>query len=232
MKIIVILSGGLDSTVLLEKAVREEGADNVLALCFRYGQKHAKELECAHFQARKYGCSLREMNLEEVFAFDRSCSLLGHGDIPHQPYGDGPCSTKVPFRNGVMMAIATSVAESLGYDEVWIGAHEGDSEIVYPDCSYSFIQAFVLAAERGTRNSKGKGIEVRAPYIENGFTKTEIAMEALKHNVDYEHTWSCYEGGDKPCGTCGTCRQREEAFAQARELLNVRGFINPCVPHD
>lgn len=218
-RVLVILSGGLDSTTLLAKARANFDKDSVGALSFTYGQKHSKELECAKWQSEHYGVKHYMLDISNVFKFDEHCSLLGHGDVPHVSYEqaaeEGGCSTNVPFRNGVMLSIAVSVAEQLGYDSVWIGAHEDDSELVYPDCSKEFIRYMTCACKQGTTSH----VEVLAPFID--FTKADICTEALLLDVDLDHTWSCYEGGDEPCHVCGTCRQREEALATARQRLNA-----------
>lgn len=216
-RILVILSGGLDSTTLLAKAVHAVGKDNVGALTFTYGQKHKKELGCAEWQAVHYGVEHIIMDIEPIFMFDKHCSLLGHGDIPHQSYKEstGECSTNVPFRNGVMMAIAASIAEQEGYNKVWIGTHEDDSELVYPDCSKTFTDYMTKAIESGTKTH----VDVVAPFLFAGCTKEDICVEALTNYVDLDHTWSCYEGGDEPCHVCGTCRQREAALEAAKKRL-------------
>lgn len=114
-------------------------------------------------------------------------------------------STVVPFRNGVMLSIACAFAEDRGMDKVFIANHFGDHDI-YPDCTAAFIKGMNEAMVQGTYHH----VQVEAPYT--GLSKKEIVAIGTKLGVDYSHTWSCYKGGEKACGACGTCRERQEAF--------------------
>lgn len=217
MKILVLLSGGLDSATCLGLAVEEAGAGNVSALCTYYGQKHRKEIECARKIAAHYGVKLIEMDLEQVMKFS-NCSLLAHSTkkIKHGEYaeqtketGGKPVETYVPFRNGLFLSVAASVGLSIGAEEIWYGAHADDAAgSAYPDCSLEFVQAMRQAIETGS----GGGITIRAPFVE--VNKATIVKYGLRLGVPYELTWSCYEGGEKPCGKCGTCIDRAKAFAE------------------
>ena len=215
MKALVLFSGGVDSTTCLGIAVNKYGADEVLALSLYYGQKHSRELEAARKIAAGYGVKHKELDLALIFA-DSDCSLLSGSteDIPKESYAeqlkktDGkPVSTYVPFRNGLFLASAASIALSNGCTEIYYGAHSDDAAgNAYPDCSSDFNDAINRAIYLGS----GEELRVVAPFI--GMNKAQVIAEGLKLSVPYELTWSCYEGGDKPCGVCGTCRDRIAAF--------------------
>ena len=215
MKALVLFSGGVDSTTCLGIAVEKYGADEVLALSVYYGQKHSKELEAAQKIAAHYGVSLRTLDLALIFA-DSDCSLLKGSDdeIPKESYAEqlsktdgAPVSTYVPFRNGLFLASAASIALSNGCEVIYYGAHSDDAAgNAYPDCSADFNNAINTAIFLGSGNQ----LRVEAPFI--GLTKAQVVAKGLSLNVPYHLTWSCYEGGDKPCGVCGTCRDRLAAF--------------------
>lgn len=217
MKAVVLLSGGVDSTTCLAVAVEEYGAGEVLALNMFYGQKHDREMQAARDVAKHYGVELVEMNLAEIFQFS-DCSLLSHSSktVPHEEYaeqlketGGKPVSTYVPFRNGLMLSAAASVAASVGAETIFYGAHADDAAgNAYPDCSVSFTDAMSAAIDEGT----GGMVRIRAPFVE--MNKAGVVREGLRLGVPYELTWSCYEGGEKPCGKCGTCIDRAKAFKE------------------
>lgn len=216
MKALVLFSGGLDSTTCLALAVEKYGADEVLALSVSYGQKHTKEIEAAQAVAAYYGVKLMTLDLAAIFA-DSDCSLLKGStqEIPKESYAeqlsetDGkPVSTYVPFRNGLFLSSAASVALSNGCGVIFYGAHADDAAgNAYPDCSGDFNDAINRAIYLGS----GRQLRVEAPFI--GKTKADVVAEGLRLHAPYHLTWSCYEGGEKPCGCCGTCRDRAAAFA-------------------
>ena len=216
MKALVLFSGGLDSTVCLALAIEKYGAENVTALSIYYGQKHTKETDSAKAVAAHYGVQLRTLDLALIFA-DSDCTLLkgSSGDIPKETYAeqlsrtDGkPVSTYVPFRNGLFLSSAASIALSLGCGVIYYGAHSDDAAgNAYPDCSTEFNDAINSAIFIGS----GKQLRVEAPFVTK--TKADVVAEGIRLNVPFEMTWSCYEGGVKPCGLCGTCRDRAAAFA-------------------
>ncbi|MBQ3775968.1 MAG: 7-cyano-7-deazaguanine synthase QueC [Ruminobacter sp.] len=216
MKITVLLSGGLDSSTCLALAVSRYGSDNVSALCIHYGQKHDREINSARAVADYYKVNLTIMNLAEVFA-GSNCSLMKNSSeaIEHRSYaeqlrdigGAGMVSTYVPFRNGIMLSVAAGMAQIHGSSEVWYGAHLDDAAgRAYPDCSEEFVKHMGNAINEGT----GGEIKLYAPFINRN--KADIVKIGLELKVPYELTWSCYEGGEKPCGTCGTCIDRLNAF--------------------
>lgn len=217
MKTLVLFSGGLDSTVLLAKAVMSVGADNVIALNIYYGQKHAKEMESAKFQCEWYGVQLISVDLASVFSFDASCPLLEDSvaEMPEESYaeqlakigGQGTVITYVPFRNGLFLSYATTIALQLKVDTILYGAHADDAAgRAYPDCTPEFIFAMQNAILQGT----GKEVHLEAPFKD--MNKADIVRQGLKLGVDFSHTWSCYNGKDLPCGKCGTCIDRIHAF--------------------
>ena len=216
MKALVLFSGGLDSTTCLALAIEKYGKDEVLALSISYGQKHQKEIEAAQAVAAHYGVRLQTLDLAQIFA-DSDCSLLQGNDaeIPKESYADQlaetdgrPVSTYVPFRNGLFLSSAASIALSHGCEVIYYGAHSDDAAgNAYPDCSEEFNNAMNTAIFLGS----GKQLRIEAPFVSK--TKADVVAMGLKLNAPYRLTWSCYEGGDKPCGLCGTCRDRAAAFA-------------------
>ena len=203
MKAVLIYSGGLDSTTLLY-----EYRDRIaLAVTFDYGSKHnAREIACAVDHCKKLGIKHLVIPLGFIGQYFKSDLLQSGGDIPEGSYADENMkSTVVPFRNGIMLAVAAGLAESYGLDAVLLANHSGDHAI-YPDCRPEFIEAFDRAAEAGTYN----GVKVLSPYC--NITKRDIALRGRDLGVDYRETYSCYKGGEKHCGKCGTCVERKEAL--------------------
>lgn len=216
MKALVLSSGGVDSTTCLGMAVKEYGADQVVSLSISYGQKHEKEVKASDQVAEYYKVEHLHLDLEKIFAYS-DCSLLKHSEkaIKQESYDeqlkktDGkPVDTYVPFRNGLFLSTAASIALSKGCSVIYYGAHRDDAAgNAYPDCSKEFEDAMSEAVYQGS----GKMLRLEAPFI--GWTKAEIVKKGLELGVPYEFTWSCYEGMEKPCGVCGTCRDRAKAFA-------------------
>lgn len=216
MKALVLCSGGLDSTTCLALAVEAYGKDEVLALSVFYGQKHRKEIESAKAVAAYYGVQWQTLDLAQIFA-DSDCTLLQGSDseIPKESYaqqlaetGGKPVSTYVPFRNGLFLSSAASIALSHGCEVIYYGAHSDDAAgNAYPDCSEEFNNAMNTAIYLGS----GKQLRIEAPFVSKN--KAAVIAEGLRLNAPYHLTWSCYENGKKPCGLCGTCRDRAAAFA-------------------
>ena len=215
MKVMVLSSGGIDSTTCLAMAVEKYGHENVVALSISYGQKHEKEISSARAVADYYKVELIELDLSKMFEYS-DCSLLSHSDaeIPKESYAQQikessgkPVSTYVPFRNGLFLASAASIALSKDCSIIFYGAHSDDAAgNAYPDCSSAFNNAMNTAIYEGS----GKQLHIEAPFVE--MTKADVVKKGLELKVPYELTWSCYEGGDKPCGKCGTCIDRLKAF--------------------
>ena len=216
MKALVLFSGGLDSTVCLGLAVQKYGAGEVMALSVFYGQKHSREMEASEKAAAYYGVKRVTLDLGEIFK-GSSCTLLqgSQEEIPHEEYADqlaktggAPVNTYVPFRNGLFLSAAASVALSNGCSEVWYGAHADDSAgSAYPDTS----PAFNRAVSETVRLGSGGALRIVAPFIDR--PKAEVVRRGAEIGVPFELTWSCYEGKEKACGVCGTCRDRRRAFA-------------------
>ena len=203
---ILILSGGMDSTTLLYD-YQERIA---LAISFDYGSNHnAREIPFAKLHCQRLGIRHLVIPLDFMGRYFRSSLLSGADDIPEGHYADDNMkSTVVPFRNGIMLAIATGMAESNDLQYVMMANHGGDHTI-YPDCTPQFVDAFNGAAQAGTFVKVG----LRSPYT--NITKADIAAKGKALGIDYSKTWSCYKGGDHHCGCCGTCVERREAFAAA-----------------
>ena len=217
MKALVLFSGGLDSSVCLGLAVKEYGAGEVLALSIYYGQKHKKEMEASEKVAAFYGVKRITLDLGEIFR-DSSCTLLEGAaeEIPHEEYAEqlsktagAPVSTYVPFRNGLFLSSAAAVALSNGCEVIYYGAHADDAAgSAYPDTSAAFNKAISDAIFIGS----GNALTVRAPFIDK--SKAEVVAAGKEIGVPFELTWSCYEGNEKACGVCGTCRDRIRAFRE------------------
>lgn len=214
---LVLTSGGVDSTTALALAIERYGQAHVVALSISYGQKHAKELEAAKAIAAYYGVEQRFLDLGLIFK-DSNCALLQQSEaaIPEASYaeqiaatgGETPVSTYVPFRNGLFLAVAASIALENDCDVIYYGAHADDAAgFAYPDCSPAFNSAMDQAIYEGS----GHQLRIEAPFVNK--TKVDIVAQGLALGVPYELTWSCYEGGEKPCGKCGTCLDRAAAFA-------------------
>lgn len=214
-KALVLSSGGVDSTTLLAVACDRYGKDNVVALSIFYGQKHKKELEASEKTAEFYGVEHIMLDLSAIFSYS-DCSLLegSKAQIPHEEYaeqlkktGGAPVSTYVPFRNGLFLSAAASVALSKGCSVLMYGAHSDDAAgNAYPDCSVEFVNAMNAAVSEGS----GRQLRIDAPFA--GMNKASVVAWGKRLGVPYELTWSCYEGGEQPCRVCGTCRDRRAAF--------------------
>lgn len=203
MKAVLVYSGGLDSTTLLY-----EYRDSIaLAVSFDYGSKHnAREIAYAAENCKRVGVKHLVIPLGFIGQYFKSDLLLSGGEIPEGSYADDNMhSTVVPFRNGIMLAVAAGLAESYGLDTVMLANHSGDHAI-YPDCRPEFVEAMDAAVKAGTY----EGIRVVSPYCD--ITKRDIALRGNALGIDYSLTYSCYKGGEKHCGKCGTCVERKEAL--------------------
>lgn len=200
---LILLSGGLDSTTLLY-SMKDRIA---LAVFFDYGSNHnQREFAMARNNCLELGIELIAIPLDFMGKYFKSSLLSGAEDIPEGNYDDENMkSTVVPFRNGIMLSIACGLAESNGLKRVMIANHAGDHAI-YPDCREEFVNAMSAAMRAGTYD----GIEICAPFT--NMTKTDIVREGAALGIDYAMTYSCYKGGEKHCGKCGTCMERKEAF--------------------
>lgn len=203
---VIIISGGMDSTTLLYD-MKERIA---LGISFDYGSNHnEREISFAQLHCDRLGIKHIVIRLGFMHEYFKSSLLEGADAIPEGHYADDNMkSTVVPFRNGIMLAIAAGIAESNGLKYVMMANHGGDHAI-YPDCRPEFVKAMSAATKAGTY----PGIEVLAPYTD--LTKTDIARRGKQLGIDYAETWSCYKGGERHCGKCGTCVERREALRDA-----------------
>lgn len=221
MKALVLSSGGIDSTTCIGIAVDKYGKDNVITASLYYGQKHDKELECARKIADYYKVKHIEEDISNIMKYASNvCSLIKGGkDIQHSSYEtqvkaneEGRVETYVPFRNGLLLSIATAYADSLFPNEkveIFYGAHADDAAgSAYADCSPEFADAMNKAINIGTY----KRISINSPLI--NMNKSQVVATGLKLKVPYNLTWSCYEGKEKQCGKCGTCIDRKKAFEE------------------
>ena len=208
MNVVVLCSGGMDSVTALYWAHAHHTV--VAALSFDYGAKHnSREIPFAREHALSLGIRHEVVELPFVNRLFSSALLTGGAEIPEGHYeAENMKQTVVPFRNAVMLSIATGFAESATAEGLVIAAHGGDHAI-YPDCREDFMQAMGEAMRLGTY----AGVKLLRPFI--SMTKGQIAAEAKRLAVDLGRTWSCYKGGQVHCGKCGTCVERREAFALA-----------------
>lgn len=207
-KVIVLLSGGMDSVTALYHAAKNY--ELVGGISFDYGSKHNhKEIPFAKLHCQKLGVPHQVVDARFIGELFTSSLLLGNDEIPEGHYEDEVMKkTVVPFRNGIMLSIACGYAASNEAEGVVIAAHSGDHAI-YPDCRTDFMQAMGNAMQLGTYEN----IELIAPFV--NIDKIEIARIGAGLEVDFAQTWSCYKGQDIHCGVCGTCIERKEAFAEA-----------------
>ncbi|MGM0376891.1 MAG: 7-cyano-7-deazaguanine synthase QueC [Bacteroidota bacterium] len=212
-KAVVLLSGGLDSAVTLYLA-KSEGYD-IYALSFDYGQRHNRELRAAREIAEEAGVAGHQtitLKLDQwggSSLTDQSMDVE-NGDIDRD---DIPV-TYVPARNMVFLSVAASYAEAIGAQNIFIGVSQVDYS-GYVDCRQSFLDAMENAINLGTvmGAEKNQPIRLHAPFVHK--TKAEEIRLGEELKVPFELTWSCYRGGEKPCGTCDSCLLRARAFQEA-----------------
>lgn len=190
---VLLLSGGLDSMVLLARLVAAGDAPSCLT--FVYEQRHSKEVDHATRIAKKYSCAHRVMTIEGVFS---GCPMTGQGRLAK------PSDTVIPNRNAVMISMAAAIASEIGGTSVFIGCTASDHS-VYADCRPSFIEAMSRAMYLSC------GVSVKAPFAL--MSKGDVVADGKTLGVDFGMAWSCYEGGESACGKCGACRARAEAGA-------------------
>ena len=212
-KAIVLFSGGLDSTTCLYWAL-DKGYE-CETLTVSYGQKHDREVRSARQIADKLGVKQHFLTLD--FPWLASSSLVDKNQpIPDQPMeeiesGKIP-STYVPGRNLVFLSVAASLMDAVHADAIVAGPNAVDFS-GYPDCTPAFFNAAREAINRGTERGVTRGVEVLAPLMD--LNKADIVRLGAKLGVPFELTWSCYSGGDKPCGHCDSCKLRARGFAEA-----------------
>lgn len=206
-KAVVILSGGMDSATLLYKVINDGYSPYVLS--FDYGQRHKKELEYAKRLTSKLDVPHIIVPLDINSLLQGSALTSPDMPVPEGHYAqENMKQTVVPNRNMIMLSIATGYAVSIGAENVFFGAHAGDHAI-YPDCRKDFVDALNLA----TKIANYTPVLIHAPFLD--MDKGDIAIMGLELNVPYGDTWTCYKGEEIPCGVCGACVERAEAFAKA-----------------
>ncbi len=209
MKLLSVLSGGMDSTTALAFA-KDIGHEIFGAISFAYGSKHnERERRAAINVAAFYDVKIECADLEFVARTFKSDLLVTGGDVPEGHYADPSMKrTVVPFRNGIMLAIAAGYAESIGAEGILLGNHYGDHAI-YPDCRKDFVEPMAEAIRAGTYAQ----IALVTPFT--SWSKTDIARKGSELGVPFDMTYSCYNGRELHCGKCGTCVERKEAFLES-----------------
>ena len=209
-KAIILLSGGLDSTVTLAQAL-EDGCE-VTALSFRYGQRHTKELDsakkvCDHYRVRHVVVDLDMSSFRSALT-DSSIDVPADRDI-----GSEIPITYVPARNIVFLSVAAGLCESTDADRIYIGANIVDYS-GYPDCRPEFFEAFADMLSKGTKAGvEGRETKIVTPILRS--TKADIVRIGKRLKAPLELTWSCYNGGMKACGHCDSCLLRLKGFSEA-----------------
>ena len=211
-KAVVLLSGGLDSATTAAIAINE--GYEAIALSFRYGQRHEKELQAAAKIVRSLGIQqhyLIDVNLSQWGGSSLTDNNL---EIPQAGVeSDIIPSTYVPGRNTVFIAIALSLAEAKGASAIYLGINAVDYS-GYPDCRPEYLDAYQKLANLSSKTAiEGNAIELIAPLVKD--TKVDIVKRALSLGIPIEQTWSCYQGGEQPCGVCDSCRIRDRALIAA-----------------
>jgi 7-cyano-7-deazaguanine synthase len=206
---IVVVSGGMDSTVLAYQAVGL--FEQVDLVSIDYGQRHRTELDHAAATARRLGCRHDILHLPVGSYLDGSALTDDTVEVPHGHYAaDTMASTVVPNRNAMLISVTYGIAIARSADAVLVGVHAGDHH-VYPDCRPEFIEALDRALRIG--NEGVATVSLEAPFVRR--SKTDICSLGARLGVVWQETWSCYEGGNIHCGRCGTCVERQEAFRDA-----------------
>jgi protein ExsB len=207
MKSLVLLSGGVDSSTCLAMAL--DNKEEVIAISIEYGQSHGKrELQAAKDIANYYKVDHRIIDLSNIFnASKSSLNKNNNLEVSKGEYAEQEnINTEVEFRNGVFLSVMASLALQFDANKIYYGAHLDDSGAIYADTSEEFIDSITKTIDIGTRSE----VEVVTPFRNK--RKEDIVRTGLELNLPYELTYSCYVGGDKPCGECGTCIDRKKAF--------------------
>ncbi len=211
-KAVVLLSGGLDSATTAAIAISQ--GYQAIALSFRYGQRHEKELQAAAKIVRSLG--IQQHYLIDVNLSQWGGSSLTDNNLEIPKEGVEPDiipSTYVPGRNTVFIAIALSLAEAQGASAIYLGINAVDYS-GYPDCRPEYLDAYQKLANLSSKTAiEGNAIELIAPLVKD--TKIDIVKRALSLGIPIEQTWSCYQGGEQPCGVCDSCRIRDRALIAA-----------------
>ena len=201
----VIYSGGMDSFTVLNKAIRQ-GYD-VYALTFNYGQRHVKEVDVASLYCQRLGINHKIVDISAINQLIGGSSLTSDIAIPEGDYDPtNMSSTVVPNRNMILLSLAIGYAVSIKAEQVMYGAHGGD-HVIYPDCRPEFVQRMNDVAAI----ANFEAVEIVTPYLTA--SKEAILTDGIAMGLDYQYTWTCYNGREKACGKCGACKERLGAFA-------------------
>ncbi|KZL23816.1 7-cyano-7-deazaguanine synthase QueC [Pseudovibrio sp. Ad37] len=221
MKTIVICSGGLDSVTLAYKVARENELLGLVS--FDYGQRHKKELDYAAHAAKQLGVPHHILDMSQIGAHLSGSALTDDVDVPDGHYAEENMKvTVVPNRNAIMLSIGFGIAAAQQADAVAAAVHGGD-HFIYPDCRPDFIKSFEAMQKLALDGYAN--VSLYTPFVE--ISKGAIVAEGARINVPFEDTWSCYKGGEKHCGRCGTCVERREAF----DLAGVEDPTEYADPH-
>lgn len=210
--VVAVVSGGLDSVTMAYSLAA--AGERLALLSVDYGQRHRRELACAALAAQRLGARHAVADLAQVGTLLTGSALTDATvEVPDGHYAEASMrSTVVPNRNAILLSVATGVAAAVGARAVAFGAHGGD-HFVYPDCRPAFVDAFEHLARVANEGFVDPGFRVLAPFLRS--TKADIVRVGAELGVPFADTWSCYRGGDRHCGRCGTCVERREAFAVA-----------------
>jgi len=209
---IALLSGGLDSATAA--ALAQEAGQRVIGLSFDYGQRHRRELEAAATVAAALGLAEHHTIQVNLAAWGGSALTDPAIAVPSTGVQEGVIpSTYVPGRNTVFIAIGLSQAEARSAERLVLGVNAVDYS-GYPDCRPDYLAAFQQLADLASKAGReGHGTRLWAPLVQ--WSKTQIVREALRLGVPVQDTWSCYSGGEQPCGVCDSCRIRDAALIEA-----------------
>jgi len=214
-KALVLLSGGIDSTVCTRIAIDKYGRENVKALTMYYGQKHSRELESARKITSTLGVSYEILPVDDLFKGSGSSLIDKDRPHPEKTYdelddSDELSAAYVPFRNGLFLSIAAVIAQRDNFDKIVYGPHiELGGTVAYPDCSPAFNEKMSEAIRIGTDNN----VQLETPL--QHMTKTEVVEKGLELNAPLHLTWTCYYSGNKQCGKCPACKSRIRALEEA-----------------
>ncbi|CDX53799.1 7-cyano-7-deazaguanine synthase [Mesorhizobium plurifarium] len=206
MKTLVVCSGGLDSVTLAHKVAAEQELTGLVS--FDYGQRHSKELVFAGLCAERLNVPHRIIDIREIGRGLSGSALTDNVEVPDGHYAEDTMKvTVVPNRNAIMLAIAFGFAAACKSEAVATAVHGGD-HFIYPDCRPDFIDAFQMMQDRALDGYAN--VRLYAPYV--NLTKANIVEDGTRRGTPFAQTWSCYKGGNRHCGRCGTCVERREAF--------------------
>ncbi|WP_165217781.1 7-cyano-7-deazaguanine synthase QueC [Affinirhizobium pseudoryzae] len=206
MKTLVVCSGGLNSVSLAYKIAAE--ADLVGLISFDYGQRHKKELQFAALAAARLSVPHHVIDITTIGKHLTGSALTDDVAVPDGHYAEETMKiTVVPNRNAIMLTIAFGLAAAQGADAVAIAVHGGD-HFIYPDCRPGFIDSFQVMQNHALEGYAS--VQLLSPFVT--ISKADIVTEGARHATPFAETWSCYKGGERHCGRCGTCVERREAF--------------------